>query len=564
MPLIDALRSGVDLVNASNEGVINSAKAKYAYPLTQAELFKNQTENQYLPEKLRLANQHQGLINQYYGPEHQAAIDYQEIINKYQPEKSRLGNEYQGLVNADYHADKQSEINAKNAETQFVPLKYAIQAENAMRNNSRFGGSYQYLKSIADLPADQRTLYLADPANNQQYMDMIQNLHSSVSGNGGSGQGGSSLITPALLKRVGLETLSQDILGAPAPTGVVVGSEVRGGLAAPLQGMSPNGPATQTGTPPVVFNMNNGQPQVQPQQMQGGMAAPLQGMEAPQMPPQIGSSGTGPAPLSMGAPPMQSAPMPMQRAPIQAGPQPAQAASPLAQPLSAEAAKIADKHNIAPEEVGAVANDAKNPELTEKQKNLLATQMLANKKLVDAVTTKKALSGVTYEKVLGQNQDRIAPAFENAAKYAGILGRGQLTMDRFKAEHPKEYQDYMWVTQDLVPNLSNNVKAMEGLASTDNQRHALNDMYNIPLSWQSDPKMAINNINKTINLFKGQAKAALETAQPRFPGVLEKLYGLNMNDKSDYLGPGRTTEKQAADISKMSNDELLKMYKEMK
>ena len=55
MPLMDALRSGVDLVNASNQGVLDAAKARYAYPMTQAEL-----------EKAQLNNKYQTLINQYY------------------------------------------------------------------------------------------------------------------------------------------------------------------------------------------------------------------------------------------------------------------------------------------------------------------------------------------------------------------------------------------------------------------------------------------------------------------------------------------------------------------
>jgi hypothetical protein len=117
----------------------------------------------------------------------------------------------------------------------------------------------------------------------------------------------------------------------------------------------------------------------------------------------------------------------------------------------------------------------------------------------------------------------------------------------------------MWVTQDLVPNISNNVKVMEGLSSTDTQRNALNEMLNSVLHWDSDPKMAVKNINKTIGLLKAQADASLKTAQPMYPGVLEQLYGIK-EGAGDYVGANRTTQAQQAKLKEMSTDELLKMY----
>ena len=548
MPLIDALRSGVDLVNAANKGVGDAAAARYAY--SDAEL----------------RNQYQKLINQYYGPEHQAAIDYQNIINTYQPEKSRLGNEYQGLVNADYHADKQSEIDARKAETQFIPLKYAIQAENAIRNNSRFGGSYQYLKSVADLPADQKAIWMANPDNYAQYQAEIQNLHASMANNQAQG-GSSSLITPALLKRVGLESLSQDIVGAAPSTGVVVSGN-KGGLAAPLNANQGGLPAQQNGAPPVVVNMPNQMTPITPQasqfMQQGGMAAPLPGMTPmgapPMMPPQGGMT-------PMGAPPLMP-PQPQQVAPQAQPQQPAAQVPPAAgnalpantPPLSKGAADVAAKDNVSPQEANQVANDAKNPALTNEQRQQLGFQMVANKKTVGQVVTNRALGAVTFEKIIGDNQDRFAPAFENSAKYAGLLGAGKLTLDQFRKEHPQEYADYIWVTNDLIPNFGQNIRVMEGLASTDKQREALAEMYKSALSWKSDPKMAVKNINRTIDLFKSQAKAAMSTAQPVYPGVLEKLYGLKESN-ADYVGPGRLTAQQQTALKGMSDADLMARLK---
>lgn len=548
MPLIDALRSGVDLVNAANKGVGDAAAARYAFSDAQ------------------LRNEYQKLINQYYGPEHQAAIDYQNITNQYLPEKLRLGNQYQGLVNADYHADKQSEIDARNAETQFIPLKYAIQAENAIRNNTRFGGSYQYLKSVADMPADQKAIWMANPENYAQYQAEIQNLHSSMANTQAQG-GTSNLITPALLKRVGLESLSQDIIGAAPATGVVVSGN-KGGLAAPLNANQGGLPAQQNGAPPVVVNVPNQMTPITPQasqmMQQGGMAAPFPGMTPmggpPVMPPQGGMT-------PMGAPPIMP-PQP-QQAPPQAAPQaqapqvpraPSNALPANTPPLSQGAAAIAAKDGVSPVEANEVANDAKNPTLTNEQRQQLGFQMVANKKTVGQVVTNRALGAVTFEKVIGDNQDRFAPAFENSAKYAGLLGAGKLTLDQFRKEHPQEYADYIWVTNDLIPNFGQNIRVMEGLASTDKQREALAEMYKSALSWKSDPRMAVKNINRTIDLFKSQAKAAMAAAQPVYPGVLEKLYGLK-DSKADYIGPGRMTPEQQSALKGMSDAELMARLK---
>jgi hypothetical protein len=77
MPLMDALRSGVDLVNASNQGVSNAAAARYAYPMAQGNLYKLQTENKYLDPSLQAALHNQELINQYYGRSKEAEIGLQ-------------------------------------------------------------------------------------------------------------------------------------------------------------------------------------------------------------------------------------------------------------------------------------------------------------------------------------------------------------------------------------------------------------------------------------------------------------------------------------------------------
>lgn len=538
MALMDALRAGVDLSNAMNQGVVTGAQARYAYPMTRADLEKmrlanqyQQIINQYQPDKSRLENQYQGLVNTYYGPEHQANIDYQNIVNKYAPDKMRLGNEQAA------------------ADLKYTPLKYAIEAQNSMRNNSRFGGAYQYLKSIADLPAAQKSIYLADPTNYQQYMDMIGQLHT------GMQQGGNSqVITPALLKRVGLDTISDDIV-SNAPTQQRQIPQSSGGLAAgmPAVNSSPAAPAPQ---PPVNINIPQA-PQASgpsaPMQMNGGLGAPMFGgmtpVGAPPMMPQAAVGGMA-APMMPASQQAAPAPMPARPAPN----------APLMDntpPLEAKSAQISNQYGISPESANTVANDAKNGELTPKQRQLLGFQMRANEQLAGQKVTNQGLAAIAYEKLLVQNQDRFAPAFENAAKYAGILGQGKLSLDKFRTDHPKEYSDYTWVVNDLIPALGQNVRRIEGLASTDGQREALNEMYHSVLDWKSDPKMALDNINKTMKLFNAQAKAVLEAAQPVYPGTLEKLYGVE-SSQQDYVGADRSGSAKGKGVQALSNDELMR------
>lgn len=532
MPLIDALRSGVDLANAMQQGVITGAQARYAYPMTQADL-----------EKMRLANQYQGIINQYQPEKSRLSNEslglsnaYQSIINKYQPQKSDLENQ-----------QAQANLN-------FTPLKYAIEAQNSMRNSSRFGGAYQYLKSIADLPAAQRSIYLADPDNYNQYMEMIGQLHDSV-----RTQGQSTVITPALLKKVGLDTIADDVVnGQPSAPTVTKGAPAQssaGGLGAPIVNTSAAPAQANNSMPPINVNI----PQSMPMPTQAQPAAPVAPMGGLTSPLPMPSMGATIPPSMPPVAPMAPAAAPMVPQAPQAPARPVMGApnqnAPLMDntpPLSAASAQISDKYGVSPESANSVANDAKDPTLTPKDRQQLGFQMRANEQLAGSKITNQALSAIAYDKLIMQNQDRFAPAFQNAAKYAGILGQGKLTLDKFKSEHPAEYADYTWVVNDLIPALGQNIRRIEGLAATDGQREALNEMYHSVLDWKSDPKMALDNINKTMKLFNSQAKSVLEAAQPVYPGTLERLYGVQPTQQS-YIGGN----KQKA-LQSLSNDEIMR------
>lgn len=515
MPLINALRSGVDLANAMKQGNILSAQARYAYPMTQADL-----------ERMRLANQYQGIINQYQ-PEKSRLTNqslglsnvYQDIINQYQPDKSRLANEQAA------------------ADLKFTPVKYAIEVENAMRNNSRFGGAYQYLKSVADLPAEQRSAFLADPDNYNQYMEMIGQLHESVKTNR------TSVLTPSLLKQAGLNSIAEDVMSNAPPSAANAPSlPVSGGLSAPLNNNATmNAPVGAQ--PSVNVNVPQQIPSAMPPQMQtGGMAAPL-----PRMTP-IGASPVMPPPqmTPMAQPPIQP-PMQPQAAPMPQG----GGNMPMGnQPPVAPQPQVPDVKQVP----GLVDRVMSTPtdQLTPSDKTYLSFMAVTNKKMAGAPATNRAVGAVTLEKFIQDNKDIFADRLKNASLYAGWLGKGKEYADKLSGKQPQTLQDYNWVVNDFIPQLANNVRIMEKLSITPHQQEQINNMTQAAFKWYQSPESAIKYINMNFDMFSREAQAALDAAQPYQKGVLEKLYGIGKGGTNpDYV---------QGDISKASTADLLRMY----
>ncbi|MHB1222320.1 MAG: hypothetical protein ACYC0J_10025 [Gammaproteobacteria bacterium] len=92
MALFEAMRQGAGFIDDLRRGKMLQDEADYKRPFLQEGLLKSQTENQYLPDRLRLANEHAGLINKWYEPNMQSEIGYRGVLsnehsirNKYLP-----------------------------------------------------------------------------------------------------------------------------------------------------------------------------------------------------------------------------------------------------------------------------------------------------------------------------------------------------------------------------------------------------------------------------------------------------------------------------------------------
>lgn len=221
MSIIDALRKGVDLSNASMLGRIEAAKLPYASGNAQEEYLKNL------------------YYNQMYKPNIQSQIDSRNsstrntnIRNEYLPEELRLGNEHQGEVNQMYIPAQQAEIRHKNELTRLLPLNSAIDAQKALVNNERFSQARDFVRSVNSMNKSQQAIYLSDPNNSAAYDAALNDVQQAI-----NTQGRANLLHPDFLKKFGLAS------PAMPPPGVMNRS-------APMMqpGSAPMNPAMQNGS----------------------------------------------------------------------------------------------------------------------------------------------------------------------------------------------------------------------------------------------------------------------------------------------------------------------------
>jgi hypothetical protein len=142
-----------------SQDIANQLMSNYFYPkITQAELEnKNaltkstQINNQFLPQGLQLANENQALVNKNYTP---------NILSEI------------GL--------RGSQTRHFNKETELMPLKAAIEAQNSIRSQSRFGGSYQLHQALGSMTQDARMQWISQ--NPEAYNSMLTDLANSNQG----------------------------------------------------------------------------------------------------------------------------------------------------------------------------------------------------------------------------------------------------------------------------------------------------------------------------------------------------------------------------------------------
>jgi len=143
--------SALNSLNEINALAYSMLKRKYYGPNIESEI-NNRNEltrgqkitNEYLPDKLRLANNFSSLRNKYYGPNIESEINNrneltrgQKITNEYLPDKLRLANAFSKLHNQYYGPNIESEINNRNASTTGKNIENQYLPEKLKNNNQK-------------------------------------------------------------------------------------------------------------------------------------------------------------------------------------------------------------------------------------------------------------------------------------------------------------------------------------------------------------------------------------------------------------------------------------------
>lgn len=191
---------------------------------------------------------------------------------------------------------------------------------------------------------------------------------------------------------------------------------------------------------------------------------------------------------------------------------------------------IAAPQNNAPPIAQAPSPDSAPPSFQ------FTSQIAANKNSVSAPIYKRFENGLEFEKFLNdKHYDRIAA---NAALYAGALGKGKAALDAIMRSNPQSYEDYLEFHNSFASTAANYNKVMEGLGVQESQRSEI--LGNITKAFDSNtgnPERAIDQYNRWKNTMRNVVKSASQIAQPAYPGLLEKHYGINLNESSNVSLP---------------------------
>jgi hypothetical protein len=113
-----------------------------------------------------------------------------------------IGNPLEDILRISVPAGyKQSaDLDKSQLENKFMPLDRAIKAQNALAYGSKQSGIGTFLRGISQLPVAERQIYLSDPTNKKNYLNMLEQFRQ---GNNSPAQGG-NILTPELLSGFGL------------------------------------------------------------------------------------------------------------------------------------------------------------------------------------------------------------------------------------------------------------------------------------------------------------------------------------------------------------------------
>lgn len=381
-----------------------------------------------------------------------------------------------GDISILHHVGTLNELQKQRLENKFLPLNTAIKAQNALAYSGKQGGINTFLKSFAQLPVDERQAYLANPTNRKNYQDMLEQYRLGINSPSSSG---SNVLSPEFIQsQLGDENILQTAVNAVRN---LTGS---GNQQAPVNAMN---------QPPIQgdFGANNRATDKEVEDIaQNGNNA-------------NGAKNTTTIPTNQNGVTVD-------------------ANGEAIAPTGANLGKVTpDEELYSP--------------LSEKQRDTLSSQMLANNKGISGPMKVRADNAVSFEKFLQLHRNEIQKVFLDAAKYNQLYGRARNWVDRWKSDQPESYANYIKLKSALGPLMANGIRMTEGMGvSHEAQEDAKNQVSQAIDKLDVSPETALKVFNGHIKTLYDVAQGILDSSEPRHPGVREKLAGIK-RIKGDFI-----------------------------
>jgi len=192
--------------------------------------------------------------------------------------------------------------------------------------------------------------------------------------------------------------------------------------------------------------------------------------------------------------------------------------------------------------------------LTPQQQSILqqqaANQVKANMGGVSPYMTKKLDNTIAIEKFT--QSPSIQMLAQSAKDYAGIKGKGQQFIDKWMGNNSVHFENNLEFKNSFTSDLVNLQRNLEALSIQPSQRKELiTNIRGAFDEWSSNPDRAIDQFNRAIAQLKDIAGGTSLAAQPFYPGVREKLAGLeapSTNNLANYIQGKKQEEAQGMAI----------------
>lgn len=382
-----------------------------------------------------------------------------------------------GIVSAMRNVNALTQENLKN---KLMPLETAIKLQNSLTYSGKSGASNVFLKNFMALPVAERQAWLAIPGNREKFMGNLENARSGNS----SGMNNGNSVAPKMM---------QELNGDQSSSGN------------PFQSLIPDWLKSRDQI------KNNKQNSYNYDDQDFGK----RNEASDELISDIASNGNGKY-NSEGQQQFQVSDQP--------------------QLDSNNGTSLKDIGRIVPEVGTAVEPEQISFEkpLTTKDRDSLGAQMRVNDKNVTGKTKTRAEGGIALESLFHDLKPTIQKYVNDSAKYSGVYGRGEHWLDKFKANQPEEYQNFMQLRNSIIPLLSNGVIQVEGMSISPSSREEAHRMFDSFNKIDTAPETAVKSFNESVKSLFKVTNGVLKVAEPVYPGARRKLAGVP-ELKGDYV-----------------------------